>query len=92
MFDKLFTHPAVLRRHREGPFAVERTAYLRELDDQGMVRGTLLRRAAYCLCVAIELQRLGVATTARASFAFYNTREEVDALVSALHHVNEVFA
>jgi cysteine desulfurase/selenocysteine lyase len=43
-------------------------------------------------CTQPLLQRFGVAATARASFAFYNTREEVDSLVSALHQVNEVFA
>lgn len=33
-----------------------------------------------------------VAATARASFAFYNTREEVDRLVAALAEVNRLFA
>ena len=33
-----------------------------------------------------------VAATARASFALYNTREEVDVLVKALGTVHEVFA
>jgi cysteine desulfurase/selenocysteine lyase len=32
-----------------------------------------------------------VSATARASFALYNTREDVDALVRALHRVHEVF-
>jgi cysteine desulfurase/selenocysteine lyase len=32
-----------------------------------------------------------VPATARASFAFYNTKEEVDALERALHKVIEVF-
>jgi cysteine desulfurase/selenocysteine lyase len=32
-----------------------------------------------------------VPATARASFAFYNTREEIDALVAALHRAREVF-
>ena len=27
MFETLFTHPRVLRRHREGPLAEERAAY-----------------------------------------------------------------
>jgi cysteine desulfurase / selenocysteine lyase len=36
--------------------------------------------------------RLGVPATARASFAIYNTREEVDVLVKALGTVHEVFA
>ena len=32
------------------------------------------------------MDRFGVPATARASFAFYNTRDEVDALVAALQH------
>ncbi len=38
------------------------------------------------------MQRFGVAATARASFAFYNTFEEVDALVAGIHTVQKVFA
>jgi cysteine desulfurase/selenocysteine lyase len=33
----------------------------------------------------------GVPATARASFAFYNTRDDADALVSALQGVRRVF-
>jgi cysteine desulfurase/selenocysteine lyase len=33
----------------------------------------------------------GVPATARASFAFYNTTWEIDALVSAIHSVLKVF-
>ncbi len=36
------------------------------------------------------MDRFGVPATARASFAFYNTRDEVDALVSGLARVREV--
>ncbi len=57
MFETLFTRPGALRRHREGPLAAERAAYLSELAAQGMARGTILRRSSYCLCVAVELQR-----------------------------------
>lgn len=57
MFETLFTCPGALRRHREGPLAAERAAYLSELAAQGMARGTILRRSSYCLCVAVELQR-----------------------------------
>lgn len=57
MFETLLTRPGVLRRHQEGPLAAERAAYLRELADQGMAQGTILRRSSYCLWVAIELQR-----------------------------------
>ncbi|MCP3880479.1 MAG: tyrosine-type recombinase/integrase [Sulfitobacter sp.] len=57
MFETLFKCPGALRRHREGPLAAERAAYLNEQAAQGMARGTILRRSSYCLCVAIELQR-----------------------------------
>ena len=57
MFEMLFTCPGALRRHREGPLAVERAAYLQAVADQGMAQGTVLRRSSYCLCVAVELQR-----------------------------------
>jgi cysteine desulfurase / selenocysteine lyase len=43
-------------------------------------------------CAQPVMQRFGVAATARASFAAYNTREDVDALVRGLHAVREVFA
>jgi cysteine desulfurase/selenocysteine lyase len=36
------------------------------------------------------MQRFGVPATARASFAFYNTKEEIDVFLSALHRVREV--
>jgi cysteine desulfurase/selenocysteine lyase len=42
-------------------------------------------------CAQPVMERFGVPATARASLAFYNTREEIDALVQALHKVNEVF-
>jgi cysteine desulfurase/selenocysteine lyase len=37
------------------------------------------------------MQRFGVPATTRASFAFYNTVEEIDALVRAIHRVLKVF-
>ena len=43
-------------------------------------------------CTQPLMDRFGVPATARASFAFYNTREEVDALVRGIHKVREVFA
>ena len=42
-------------------------------------------------CAQPLMQRFGIAATARASLALYNTREEVDALVAALHKVRELF-
>jgi cysteine desulfurase/selenocysteine lyase len=43
-------------------------------------------------CAQPLLERLGVSAVARASFAMYNTREEVDALVDALKRAHELFA
>jgi cysteine desulfurase/selenocysteine lyase len=37
------------------------------------------------------MQRFGIPATARASFAFYNTMEEIDALTGALLKVKEIF-
>ena len=42
-------------------------------------------------CAMPVMQRFGVPATARASLAFYNTREEVDALVRGIHKVIEMF-
>ena len=41
--------------------------------------------------MCIRDRRYGVAATARASFAVYNSRDEVDALVKALWKVKELF-
>jgi cysteine desulfurase / selenocysteine lyase len=43
-------------------------------------------------CSQPVMQRFGVPATARASFALYNTREEVDVLIAALHKVIKVFS
>lgn len=42
-------------------------------------------------CAQPVMQRFNVPATARASFAFYNTKEEVDALANAIEKVIEVF-
>jgi len=42
-------------------------------------------------CAQVLMERFGVMSTARASFALYNTRDEVDALVAALHVARKVF-
>ncbi len=57
MFETLYTRPSTLRRYVEGPLAAERAAYLSKLAAQDLAQGTILRRSAYCLCVAVELQR-----------------------------------
>jgi cysteine desulfurase/selenocysteine lyase len=42
-------------------------------------------------CAQPVMDRFGIPATARASLALYNTREEIDRLVRALHTVREVF-
>jgi cysteine desulfurase/selenocysteine lyase len=58
--------------------------------------GTILDREGIAVrtghhCCQPLMDRLGVPATARASLALYNTREEIDALASALARVREVF-
>jgi cysteine desulfurase/selenocysteine lyase len=58
--------------------------------------GTILDREGVAIrtghhCCQPLMDRLGVAATARASLALYNTREEIDALATALEKVREVF-
>lgn len=43
-------------------------------------------------CAQPLMERLGVTAVCRASFAMYNTREDVDALVDALKRAHELFA
>src|SRR5579864_273915 len=51
--------------------------------------GVAIRAGHHCAMPVME--RFGVAGTARASFALYNTREEVDALVAGIHRVRRMF-
>ena len=58
--------------------------------------GTILDRQGIAIraghhCAMPVMQRFNVPATTRASLAFYNTFEEIDRLVAALHEVTEVF-
>ena len=55
------------------------------LDSEGVA----IRAGHHCAQPVME--RYGVTATARASFAVYNTRDEVDALAAAIGKVREVF-
>ena len=57
MFEKIFSYPAVVRRHREGPLPSERLEYLQYLEHRGAPLSTVLRQARYCLRVSQEIQR-----------------------------------
>ncbi len=42
-------------------------------------------------CAQPVMKRFGIPATARASFAMYNTMEDVDALVRGIHKIREIF-
>ena len=57
----------------------------------------VLNEEAVCVraghhCAQLVMRRYGTPATARASFYVYNTADEVDALVAALHKAADVFA
>ena len=52
--------------------------------------GVAIRAGHHCAMPVME--RFGVPATARASFAFYNTRQEVDQLVRGLENAKKVFS
>ncbi len=56
------------------------------LDDEGVA----IRAGHHC--AQPVMQRFGVPATARASFAFYNTLEEIDSLVNGLLRVKKMLA
>lgn len=51
--------------------------------------GVAIRAGHHCAMPVME--RYGIPATARASFAFYNTREEVDKLVAGIDKANNIF-
>jgi cysteine desulfurase/selenocysteine lyase len=58
--------------------------------------GTILDKQGIAIraghhCAQPVMQHFGIPATARASFAFYNTREDVDILVDGIQQVLEVF-
>lgn len=65
-------------------------------DIHHMDMGTLLDRLGIAVrtghhCAQPLMDRLGILGTARASFALYNTKEEVDALVAGIERVSKMF-
>jgi cysteine desulfurase/selenocysteine lyase len=52
--------------------------------------GIALRTGSHCTQPLMDI--LGINGTLRASMAFYNTREEIDKLVDAIHSVKTLFA
>jgi cysteine desulfurase/selenocysteine lyase len=58
--------------------------------------GTILDQTGIAIraghhCAQPVMKRFNVPATARASFAFYNTKEEIDTLAKAIEQVIEIF-
>jgi len=58
--------------------------------------GTILDRQGIAVrtghhCTQPVMERFNVPATTRASFAFYNTKEEIDRLVEGIHHGLNLF-
>ena len=58
--------------------------------------GTLLDRLGIAVrtghhCAQPVMTRMGIEGTVRASFSFYNTREEIDALCEGIERVSKMF-
>lgn len=78
--------------------AVERSAVISFVMDgiHAQDVGTLLDKQGVAVrtghhCAQPILERFGLTATARASFAFYNTEEEIDRLIDGLNYVKEFF-
>lgn len=90
---KLFgvpSHADMTRLHHDAVISFQ----LRDIHHMDM--GTLLDRLGIAIrtghhCAQPLMNRLGVLGTSRASFALYNTKEEVDALVAGIKRISTMF-
>ncbi len=90
---KLFgvpSHADVTQLHHDAVISFQ----LRDIHHMDM--GTLLDRLGIAIrtghhCAQPLMNRLGVLGTSRASFALYNTKEEVDALVAGIKRISTMF-
>ena len=84
------SHADVTRLHHDAVISFQ----LRDIHHMDM--GTLLDRLGIAIrtghhCAQPLMNRLGVLGTSRASFALYNTKEEVDALVAGIKRISTMF-
>ena len=84
------SHADVTRLHHDAVISFQ----LRDIHHMDM--GTLLDRLGIAIrtghhCAQPLMNRLGVLGTSRASFALYNTKEEVDALVAGIKRISSMF-
>lgn len=70
-------------------FSMDGAAHAHDISTVLDKRGIAVRAGTHCAMPL--MQYLGVGATCRASFAMYNTTEEVDSLISALELCHELF-
>ena len=97
----LFSDGAVLCREKELRIfgeAEQKDAVVSFLvgDIHHLDMGTLLDRLGIAVrtghhCAQPLMDRLGISGTVRASFALYNTKEEIDVLVAGIRRVSQMF-
>jgi cysteine desulfurase/selenocysteine lyase len=71
-------------------FSLEGQAHAHDISTVLDKRGIAVRAGTHCAMPL--MQHLGLTATCRASFAMYNTKAEVDALISALELCHDLFA
>ena len=70
-------------------FTINGSAHAHDISTILDKKGIAVRAGQHCAGPLMD--HLGINASCRASFAFYNTIEEVDALVEGLQFVNELF-
>ena len=71
-------------------FTIEGAAHAHDISTVLDKRGVAVRAGTHCAMPLME--HMGVGATCRASFAMYNTTEEVDVLIDALELCHDLFA
>ncbi|HCY98529.1 MAG: cysteine desulfurase [Rhodobacterales bacterium RIFCSPHIGHO2_02_FULL_62_130] len=71
-------------------FSLQGQAHAHDISTVLDKRGIAVRAGTHCAMPL--MQHMGVTATCRASFGLYNTKAEVDALISALELCHELFA
>lgn len=71
-------------------FTLDGAAHAHDISTVLDKRGIAVRAGTHCAMPLME--HMGVTATCRASFAMYNTKAEVDALISALELCHDLFA